>query len=155
MSTLLSKATLASAAALMLAGFTATAQGFFGPNSSAGLENQVQVRGKVVCTGCRLADVRQNVLHKHKSRLYQLILNQEQLVLEVEAVSNPGWLNNVLVPHLWIRGDEGQLQKLSAPETVAKEVEISGIVADLNMLNVNEVIVRQDPEDSNKLARQK
>ena len=153
-STLLSKATLAGAAALMLAGFTATAQGFFGPNSSAGLENQVQIRGKVVCTGCRLADVRQNALHKHKSRLYQVILNQGQLVMEVEAVNNPGWLNNVLVPHLWVRGDNEQLQKLSAPETVAKEVEVSGIVTDLNMINVTEVLVRQDAEGSNKLAQQ-
>lgn len=154
MSTFLSKATLAGAAALMLAGFTTTTQGFSGPNSSPGMERQIQVKGKVVCTGCRLEDVRQSALHKHKSRLYQVILNQEQLVMEVEEVSNPRWLNNVLVPHLWVRGADEQLQELSAPETVAKEVEISGVVADLNMINVTEVVVRQDSESRNKLAQQ-
>lgn len=154
MLTRLSKVTVAGAMALMLAGFTTTAQGFFGPNSSSTAgERQIKLRGKVVCTGCRLQEVRQNAAYKNNSHLYQLILSGRQLVvIDMEAVSNSRWLNNLVVPHLWVRGVEAQLQKLSASETAEKEVEISAVATDASMLNVTEVVVLSGDE-SNKLAQ--
>lgn len=150
MATWFDKATLAGAAALMLTGLSTTAQGFSGPSASPAVERLIQIKGNVICTGCRLEDVQKTPLHRQKSRLYQLSTEQGPVVMEVEAVNKPAWLNAVLVPHLRVRGGDEQLQKLSAPESVTKEIEISGIAADTRTLDVYEVVVKEGSQYQSK-----
>ncbi len=144
MTTWFGKATIAGAAALMLAGLTATAQGFLGPNPSrSGTGRLIQVKGKIVCTACYLQDVRQAQPNKYQTRLYQVVSEQGQLVIEIESVSNPVWFDYHLVPRIWFRGDAEQLQKLNAPENLTKEVSISAFLTSPYTFDVREVTLQQ------------
>jgi hypothetical protein len=103
------------------------------------------MKGKIVCVECHLQDARRTQSSKDQSQLYlyQVISKQGQLVMEVKSVSNPAWFDYVLAPHLWFRGDTEQLQKLSAPENLTKEVEISAFLTNPHTLDVREVILQQ------------
>src|SRR5881396_3842945 len=126
----LGKATTGLAVALMLTGITASAHGFmdFSPWQPGIPGRLIQLRGTVVCTGCTLAEARRLQHDTYGNHLYQVTSPQGQLVLNLQAVSNPRWFADVTFPQFSLRGEEGLLQPLSAPDTQAKEVELTGLL---------------------------
>ena len=141
----LGKATTGLAVALMLTSITATAHGFMGLSPwQPGIPGRlIQLRGTVVCTGCSLAEARRLQHDKYSNRLYQVTFQQGQLVLDIHAVSNPRWFDYVTLPQISLRGEEGLLQPLSAPETQAKEVELTGLLTAPRTLDVSAVEIRE------------
>jgi hypothetical protein len=138
------KTTTGLVVALMLTGITASAHGFMGfspwqPDIPGRL---IQLRGTVVCTGCSLAEARRLQHDKYGNHLYQVTSRQGQLVLDIHAVSNPRWFDYVTFPQFSLRGEEGLLQPLRAPETQAKDVELTGLLTAPRTLDVSAVVIR-------------
>src|SRR5438128_823922 len=160
-------------AALLLAGTTTMTRGQVGPEAGAEFgpagDWAIHIKGKMVCTQCRLADVQK--LQPNNHQLYELtypqaqepmptsqyqpysqyhpyIENEEQLtdrqaqgVLEVSGVSNPWWWNHLPGPRLQIRGEQSLVQKLTAEENVMKEVELSGVLNPYQILELQAVTI--------------
>ena len=135
------------AVALMLTGITASAHGFmdFSPWQPGIPGRLIKLRGTVVCTGCSLAEARRLQHNKYSNDLYQVTSQQGQLVLAVHAVSTPRWYDDVTFPQISLRGEEGLLQPLSAPETQAKEVELTGLLTAPQTLDVSAVVIQASP----------
>lgn len=143
MATKFGKATVIGVAALMLAGVGATAQGFSSPISSPLQAGRlIQVKGKIVCTGCNIEEARKVQRDKYQNHLYQVIHKNGKLVIELNSVNRPEWFNNLATPHLWIRGEDGQLQQLSVPENLTKEVAFSAIATNVRTLDVTEITIQ-------------
>ncbi len=138
-------ATTGLAVALMLTGITANAHGFMGFSPwRPGIPGRlIQLRGTVVCTGCTLTEARRLQHDKYSNRLYHVTSQQGQLVLDIHAVSNPRWFDDVTFPQISLRGEEGLLQPLSAAETQAKEVELTGLLTAPRTLDVSAVEIRE------------
>ena len=64
-------------------------------------------------------------------------------MLDIHAVSNPRWFDYVTLPQISLRGEEGLLQPLSAPETQAKDVELTGLLTAPRTLDVSAVEIRE------------
>jgi hypothetical protein len=131
--------------ALLLASTTTLTQGQIsgsesGPAVGPGGDWAIQLREKMVCTKCSLAEVQQ--LQPNNSQLYQLTYRQEQGVMEVSWVSNTRWWNHLTVPRLRIRGEESLVQKLMAEENLSKEIEVSGILNSSQILDLHAVTIR-------------
>jgi len=132
-------------AALLLAGTTTRTQGQVigsesGPEVGPGGAWAIQLREKMVCTQCSLAEVQK--LQPNNSQLYQLTYRQEQGVMEVSWVSNTRWWNHLTIPRLRIRGEESLVQKLTAEENLSKEVEVSGVLNSSQILDLHAVTIR-------------
>ena len=137
-------ATTGLAVAFLFTGLTASAFGFVGLSPwQPGIPGRlIQLRGTVVCTGCTLAEARRLQHDKYGNRLYQVTSRQGQLVLDIHAVSNPRWFDYVTLPQISLRGEEGLLQPLSAPETQAKDVELTGLLTAPRILDVSAVVIQ-------------
>jgi hypothetical protein len=137
-------ATTGLAVAFMLTGITASAHGFMGlsPWQPSIPGRLIQLRGTVICTGCTLAEARRLQHNKYSNDLYRVTSQQGQLVLAVHAVSNPRWYDDVTFPQFSLRGEEGLLQPLSAPETQSKEVELTGLLTAPRTLDVSAVVIQ-------------
>ena len=132
-------------AALLLAGTTTLSQGQFvgsesGPEVGPGGAWAIQLREKLVCTRCSLAEVQK--LQPNNTQLYQLTYRQGQGVMEVSWVSNTRWWNHLTVPRLRIRGEASLVEKLTAEENLSKEVEVSGVLNSSQVLDLQAVTVR-------------
>jgi hypothetical protein len=132
-------------AALLLASTTTLTQGQVsgsesGPEVGPGGDWAIQLREKMVCIQCSLAEVQK--LQPNNSQLYQLTYRQEQGVMEVSWVSNTRWWNHLTVPRLRIRGEESLVQKLMAEENLSKEIEVSGILNSSQILDLHAVTIR-------------
>jgi hypothetical protein len=132
-------------ATLLLAGITAGAQGDIGdtgPSFGPGGTGSVQIRGTVVCAGCSLDEVRRT--QSHESALYQLSYKQGQLVMRVNWVSNAArWQRVVWPPRLWVRGEDGLVQQLSAEANLFKELEIQGILSNTRTLDLTSITLSE------------
>jgi len=137
-------ATTGLAVALMLTGITASAHGFMGLSPwQTGIPGRlIQLRGTVVCTGCTLVEARRLQHDTYGNHFYLVTSPQGQLVLNLQAVSNPLWFDTVTFPRFSLRGEEGVLQPLSAPDTQAKEVELTGLLTTPRTLDVSAVIIQ-------------
>jgi hypothetical protein len=137
-------ATTGLAVAFMLTGIAAHAHGFMGPSPwRPDIPGRlIQLRGTVICTGCSLTEARRLQHDRYGNHLYQVTSQQKQLVLAVHAVSTPRWYHDVTFPQISLRGEEGLLQPLSAPETQAKEVELTGLLTAPRTLDVSAVVIR-------------
>jgi hypothetical protein len=129
------------AATLLLSGITAGAQGDIGAAGSSfgpGGADSVQIRGKVLCVACSLDEVRQT--QPHAPALYQLSYKQGQLVMQVNWVSNTAhWQRVVWPPRLWVRGEDGLVQQLSAEANLFKDLEIQGILSNTRTLDLTSI----------------
>jgi hypothetical protein len=102
----------------------------------------IQLRGTVVCTGCTLTEAHRLQHDRYDNHLYQVTSPQGQLVLNIQAVSNPRWFDDVIFPQVSLRGEDGLLQALSAAETQAKEVELTGLLTAPRTLDVSAVVIQ-------------
>jgi len=132
-------------AALLLAGTTTMTQGQiagseFGPEVGPGGAWAIQLREKLLCTQCSLAEVQK--LQPNNSQLYQLTYRQEQGVMEVSWVSNTRWWHHLTIPRLRVRGEERLVQQLTAEENLLKEVEVSGVLNSAQVLDLQAVTIR-------------
>ena len=160
-------------AALLLAGTTTMTRGQVGPDAGAEFgpagDWAIHIKGKMICTQCRLADVQKlqpnnhqlyeltyqqaqggmptspyhpySQYHPYIDKEEQLTYQQAQGVLEVSGVSNPRWWNHLTGPRLQIRGEQGLVQKLTAEENVMKEVEVSGVLTPSQILELQAVTI--------------
>jgi hypothetical protein len=137
-------ATTGLAVAFLLTGLTARAHGFMSLSPwQPGIPGRlIQLSGTVVCTGCTLMEARRLQHDTYGNHLYQVTAPQGQLVLNLQAVSNPRWFDDVTFPQISLRGEEGLLQPLSAPETQAKEVELTGLLTAPRTLDVSAVVIQ-------------
>jgi hypothetical protein len=99
----------------------------------------MQIKGKVVCAGCNLAEARKAQPDKHK--LLQLGHRQGQVVMEVAWVNDSQRWNQVALPRMWVRAKDSEFAKLSAEENLFKEVEITGILSHSRTLDVGNITV--------------
>jgi hypothetical protein len=126
------------AATLFLAGLTAGAHGqdvgsgtAFGPPG----EDAIEIHGRVLCTACSLDEFRHT--QPQESDLYQLSYNGGQLVMQIDKVSTARrWQHVVTTPRVWVRGEPGLLQKLTAEANLFKELEIQGILSNTRTLDI-------------------
>ena len=135
-------------AALLLAGLTVGAQGQVGGGGFSGYQSWlgaggsggIQLRGHVVCARCSLEEAR--AAQRGRQDLYQLLHEQGQVVLLVRWVSNPHtWRQIVWPPRLVVRGEARLFEQLTAEENLGKEVEISGVLTNLRVLDLAGVSV--------------
>jgi hypothetical protein len=101
----------------------------------------VQVRGKVICTGCSLEEARNGRSDTLRNHLYHVVYRQHQLVMEVDWVSHARRWSHYLIPHLRLRGADDLLAKLTAEENLHKAIALSGILSPSRILDVNNVTV--------------
>ena len=133
------------AAALLLVGIAAGARGQVpgGGGGSFGGEMRglMQIRGKVVCVGCSLEEVREAQPSQHD--LYQLTHGRGQVVMQVSWVNNhQRWDHVAAPPRLWVRATDGLFEKLIAEENLLKEIEITGLLRNTRTLDIFGVTVR-------------
>ena len=79
---------------------------------------------------------------RYGNQFYEVTSQQGQLVLNIYAVSSPRWFDEVTVPQFSLRGEEGLLQPLSAPETQTKNVELTGLLTAPRTLEVSTVVIQ-------------
>jgi len=133
--------------ALMLTGLTVSAHGFMGlsPWQTDSPGRLIRLRGTVVCTRCTLTEARRLQHDTYGNHLYQVNSPQGQLVLNLQAVSNPRWFADVTFSRFSLRGEAGLLQSLSAPETQAQDVELTGLLTNPRILDVSAVVIQAPP----------
>jgi hypothetical protein len=127
------------AVTLILAGLTTGAQGLVpggGGVGSFGGESRstVQIKGKVVCAGCRLDEVRKTQPNEHA--LYQLTHKRGQIVMQVKEVNDTRWSSLVWPPLLWVRAKDSVFQQLTAEENLMREVELTGLLRSSRTLDI-------------------
>lgn len=135
------------AAVLLLAGLTTGAQGqVAGAGTMSGGfalgtgEAGMQIKGRVVCTGCSLAEVRKTRSDRWGNHIYRLTHRQEQVVMAVDWISDSRrWNHLITFPHLRLRGDERLFATLTAEENLFKEVQLAGILSPSQTLDMNTV----------------
>ncbi len=127
------------AAALLLAGLATGAKGQvpgsgFGSFGGEG-RGMLQLKGKVVCTGCTLDEAQAAQPSEHD--LYQLAHKRGQVVLQVSDVNDsPRW-SQLTWPHrIWVRAADKVFQQLSAEANLFKEVEITGLLNNTRTLDI-------------------
>jgi hypothetical protein len=136
------KVTLGLAAALLSVGLVASAQGFTGAYSSlTRVERQVQIAGKVVCTGCSLEDARKTQ-PPYSNHLYRVMVGQEPAVMEVQWASIPTWLHHLTTSPLRVQGDGQLLRTITKQENKSKDIIVSGTLLDSQTLHVTTVDVK-------------
>ena len=134
---------MGAAAALTLAVLTTGAQGQVatGGGFSFGgeLRGAVLIRGKVVCAGCTLDEVRKG--QPDERGLFQLRHRQGQLVMKVNEVNDSRWSYLNSSSPLWVRAKDSVFQQLTAEENLMKDVEITGLLNNARTLDIFAVTV--------------
>lgn len=109
-------------------------------------ELAIQLSEKGVCAECRLAEARAAQPSRPGELPYRLVYQigrrQEQLVIEVNWVSNHRRWNHLLTtPHLRLREADILFKKLTVAENQFKEVEVSSISSPSQTLDMNKVTI--------------
>jgi len=133
-------------AVCLLVSLTTGAQGQTGAGglSSFGgeLRGITQIRGEVVCVGCRLDEVRS--AEPGEGKLHQVSYQGGQLVMKITWTNEPQrWSALVSSPYLWARAKASVLQQLTAEENLFQELEVTGLLRDTRTFDVYEVTVRR------------
>jgi hypothetical protein len=122
------------ATALVLGGLAGGVQGFAlgggGVGFGGSFRNVVQLRGKVVCVRCGLAEAQQVQPQQHQ--LYELLHSQGQVVFEVSTVI--GSWDAPYPPRLTIRARNDVFRQLT--ENLHKEVEMIGLLNNQRTLDI-------------------
>jgi hypothetical protein len=134
------KATAGVAAALMLIGVTSSVYGFIGYSALTRSTREVQLTGRVICTGCTLDEARKTQ-PKYSNHLYHLTLGRQPVILEVHQTTDATWLNHLMMPLIRVRGEENLLLPLTNQDNVQKNVTIVGNLLDEQTLNVQAITV--------------
>lgn len=130
------------AAALLLAGITSGAQGYTGSAVFNNRLSGMQLRGRIVCTGCSLAEVQEAQPEKWGNHLYRMTYRQQQVVIEVDWISNPlQWNRLITTPHLQLRGADSLFEQLTAEANRFQEVEVSGMLFSSQTLDMHKVTI--------------
>ena len=101
----------------------------------------VLIRGKVVCAGRSLDEVREAKPYKYNHHLFQLVHRQGQVVMKMNWVSDSLWWNHLTAARIRVRGKDSLFEGLSAEENLFKEVEISGIPYNSRILDISKVTI--------------
>lgn len=132
---------------------TARAQEFPDPRgplwSSAGRE--VQLTGKVLCTGCTLEEARKTHPTIPATRLYVVQTSQGQIVTELHWISNPQWGDRLTIPHVvQLRADDRLVQQLLATANHSQELQATGVLSHMGTLYVHDVKLTACPTEASQ-----
>jgi hypothetical protein len=98
-----------------------------------------QFSGRVLCINCSLEEMQAKQTEDNKL-LYELTRDQERAVLKLETVNNARrWDDINLSQHLQVRGENELWQKLTAADTLRKQVELTGILRPTGTLDLSGV----------------
>ena len=112
------------------------------PSFGGELRGITQIRGEVVCVGCRLDEVHSG--ESDEGKLHQVSYPGGQLVMKVTWTNEPQrWSALVSSPYLWARVKASVLQQLTAEENLFQELEVTGLLRDNRTFDINEVTVRK------------
>jgi hypothetical protein len=123
-------------------GTAAVAQGFVGGFSLGygGVRSPLQINGSVVCSNCRLAEVRQ--AHPQEGGFYQFSHHHGQLICKVASVNETSTFHALAwPPHLWLRASDEVLRQSSAEENLLKPIGLTGILSTTHTLAVSDVAI--------------
>lgn len=99
-----------------------------------------QVKGAVVCIGCRLEEAPKE--QATAGDLYELQSAQGQVVMRVERVSDAVRWKRITMGHrLWVRAPAEVWQQLTAQENLFQEIEITGFLSQERTLDIARVTV--------------
>jgi len=131
------------AAALLLASVTSGARGQVVGNAGLSLGRESKgltiLKGTVVCTKCAPDEVQKAQPTMH--HLYLLIHKQDQVVMQVRAISGSEMWEAPLSPRFQVRAKDSVFQQLTAEENLLKEVEITGIPWNTGTLDIFTVTI--------------
>lgn len=131
---------IGAAAVLLLAATTPVALGQAvggGSSFGGGSRGFIKIKGKVICAGCTLDEVRAAQPNSHD--LYELTHRRGQMVMEVNEVNNSGMWDLAWPPRLAVRSRDSLFNQLIAEENMFKEVQITGVVRSTRTLDIFEV----------------
>jgi len=126
----------------LLAGITTFAWGFApgggGSGFGVGRKGLTIIKGRVLCAGCSLEEVRRT---QPARQLYQLRHEKGQVVVRVSTVNDsPTWRYFTWPPEIRVRARDSLFQQLTAEENLAKEFEITGLFSATGALDIFAVI---------------
>ena len=153
--TIFEKAIRTSFATLLLAGglsSSAYALGGFGPFGGE-LRQLTQVNAKVVCTNCRIDEVRKT--HPNSAaKLYQLSHTDGQVVIEVTGLNEEHrWRSIVGQAGLFVRSSHALFEKLTADENRFQEIQLTGLLKStrtFHLYDIEEVEAEVEEKIQNK-----
>lgn len=135
---------LAAMVLLAAVGSAAVVQGFIGGFSgghTSGVRRPLHINGSVVCSNCRLDEVRQG--QPQERGLYEFMHKNGQLVFKVTSVDDTSTFQSLAwPPRLWLRASDDLLSKLSAEENLFKPVGLTGILRPTRTLDVTEMLIQ-------------
>lgn len=110
------------------------------PWSSAG--RQIQLTGKVLCTGCTLEEARKAHPNVPDIRLYEVHSAQVSMVTALHWINNPRWQDGLRTPHLVrLRVDNALLQSILRQEHWARKLQVTGLLSHMGILYVSDMQV--------------
>lgn len=133
----------AAVAGLLLSGMTNGAQGFVpggtGGGIGGGLRGMVVIKGTVVCTACSVHEVRK--AQPDLRNLVELLRQDKQIVLQIHAVNGSSLWDAPLSVRWSVRAQEEVFRQLTAEENSRKEVEITGLLRNTQVLDIATVTI--------------
>ncbi len=133
-------------AALLLAGglsSNAYALGGLGPFGGE-LRQMTQVKAKVVCTNCRIDEVRKTQPNS-AAKLYQLSHSDGQVVIEVTGLNEEHrWRSIVGQANLFVRSSHALFEKLTADENRFQEIQLTGLLKSTRTFHLYDIEEVQD-----------
>lgn len=113
----------------------------------AGVRRPMRINGSVVCSDCRLEEVRQ--AQPRERGFYQFAHKNGQLVFQVTSVNQPTRFHALTwPPRLWLRASDAVLRQLAAEETLFKPISITGLLSTTRTLDVTEVAISGKAHDT-------
>jgi tRNA threonylcarbamoyladenosine modification (KEOPS) complex Pcc1 subunit len=134
---------IAAVAGLLLGGITGGAQGFI-PGGAGGVvggevRGMVVIKGKVVCAACSVEEARKG--QPNTRELVELRRQEERIVLRIHAVNGSSLWDAPLSVRWSVRAQDGIFRQLTAEENHQKEVEITGILRNTQVLDIATVTI--------------
>jgi len=134
---------MAAITGLFLSGVISGAQGFIPGGGGGGIGGELRgmmvIKGTVVCVACRVEEVREG--QPDTRNLLELLRKEERIVLQIQAVNGSSLWEAPLSARWSVRAQDGVFRQLTAEENRYKEVEITGILHNTQVLDIATVTV--------------
>ena len=111
-------------------------------NPAGQLEREISVKGRIVCVGCILEDVRKQ--QPQAQSLYQLTHQHGRIVMQIDEVDDlRQWQRDTLSNTLHIRAADDVLSQLTDEQTVQKEVKLAGRLGSDHVLDITGIVIQR------------
>lgn len=99
----------------------------------------VVIKGTVVCTACSMHKVRKE--QPDMRNLVELLRQDKRLVLQIHTVNGSSLWDAPLSMRWSVRAQDGIFRQLTAEENHQKEVEITGLLRNTQVLDIVTVTI--------------